>query len=194
MAEQTRRIVTGKDPMGTAIILSDGIATTMQTREGSSTTSTLLWVTDATPAALTGDTDPADRQIGIPPPDGGTVFRIVEFGPDQDAGHIDSPFDISDVWPSSYSSNTNEIMWGAKFAARMPWVVCVIRLSSYECGMDQPTYSPVQQIVERSGTLFSSRSRNSIRPSRRGRSKSGWKPSHTICRSVRRRLSKRKRR
>jgi len=30
----------------------------------------------------------------------------------------------------------------------------VVRLSSYECGMDQPTYSPVQQIVERSGTLF----------------------------------------
>jgi predicted nucleotide-binding protein (sugar kinase/HSP70/actin superfamily) len=29
-----------------------------------------------------------------------------------------------------------------------------VRLSSYECGMDQPTYSPVQQIVERSGTLF----------------------------------------
>jgi predicted nucleotide-binding protein (sugar kinase/HSP70/actin superfamily) len=27
-------------------------------------------------------------------------------------------------------------------------------MSSYECGMDQPTYTPVQQIVERSGTLF----------------------------------------
>jgi predicted nucleotide-binding protein (sugar kinase/HSP70/actin superfamily) len=29
-----------------------------------------------------------------------------------------------------------------------------VRLSSYECGMDQPTYSPVQQIVERTGTLY----------------------------------------
>lgn len=36
----------------------------------------------------------------------------------------------------------------------MPWVSCVVRLASYECGMDQPTYTPVQQIVERSGTLF----------------------------------------
>ena len=36
----------------------------------------------------------------------------------------------------------------------MPWISCVVRLSSYECGMDQPTYTPVQQIVERSGTLF----------------------------------------
>jgi predicted nucleotide-binding protein (sugar kinase/HSP70/actin superfamily) len=36
----------------------------------------------------------------------------------------------------------------------MPWVTCVVRLASYECGMDQPTYTPVQQIIERSGTLF----------------------------------------
>lgn len=76
------------------------------------------------------------------------------FREDIDAGHTKSPLDIADVWPSSYSANTNEILWAAKFAARMPWVACVVRLSSYECGMDQPTYSPVQQIVERSGTLF----------------------------------------
>jgi predicted nucleotide-binding protein (sugar kinase/HSP70/actin superfamily) len=76
------------------------------------------------------------------------------FQPDIAGGHIKSPFDIGDVWPSSYSANTNEILWAAKFAARMPWIACVIRLSSYECGMDQPTYSPVQQIIEHSGTLF----------------------------------------
>jgi len=76
------------------------------------------------------------------------------FAADLAAGHIRSVFDISDVWPSSYSANTNEILWGAKVAARVPWVAGVIRLASYECGMDQPTYSPVQQIVERSGTLF----------------------------------------
>ena len=76
------------------------------------------------------------------------------FGAEVKAGIIKSPFDIRDVWPSSYSSNTNEILWGAKVAARIPWVACVIRLASYECGMDQPTYTPVQQIVERSGTLF----------------------------------------
>ena len=76
------------------------------------------------------------------------------FRADIDAGHIKSALDIADVWPSSYSANTNEILWAAKFAARMPWIACVVRLSSYECGMDQPTYSPVQQIVEQSGTLF----------------------------------------
>ena len=76
------------------------------------------------------------------------------FAEDLRNGLIKSPFDIDDVWPSSYSANTNEILWGAKVAARVPWVTCVIRLTSYECGMDQPTFTPVQQIVEHSGTLF----------------------------------------
>lgn len=85
MAEQIRRVVTGKDSKGKAIILTDGVAPNVQTREGSSTTSTLLWVTDSTPAELTGNADAANRQIGIPPPDRGTIFRIVEFGPDKEA-------------------------------------------------------------------------------------------------------------
>jgi predicted nucleotide-binding protein (sugar kinase/HSP70/actin superfamily) len=76
------------------------------------------------------------------------------FAPDIATGQIRDPFDIADVWPSSYSANTNEILWAAKFAARMPWIAGVVRLSSYECGMDQPTYTPVQRIVESSGTLF----------------------------------------
>jgi len=76
------------------------------------------------------------------------------FGEDIRDGYIRSPFDIRDVWPSSYSANTNELLWGAKVAARVPWIVCAIRLTSYECGMDQPTFTPVQQIVERSSTLF----------------------------------------
>ncbi|EDP75466.1 acyl-CoA dehydratase activase-related protein [Hydrogenivirga sp. 128-5-R1-1] len=76
------------------------------------------------------------------------------FGADVEAGIIKSPFDISDVWTSSYSSNTNEIIWGAKFASRFPWITAVVRLSSYECGMDQPTYTPTQKIVEFSGTLY----------------------------------------
>ncbi len=76
------------------------------------------------------------------------------FEADLRAGRIKNPFDIADVWVSSYSSNTNEILWGAKVAARCPWITCVLRLSSYECGMDQPTYTPTQKIVEATGTLF----------------------------------------
>src|SRR5258708_10424902 len=76
------------------------------------------------------------------------------FGEEVRAGKIRSALDISDVWTSSNSSNTNEILWGAKFATRFPWITCVLRLSSYECGMDQPTYTPTQRIIEATGTLF----------------------------------------
>jgi predicted nucleotide-binding protein (sugar kinase/HSP70/actin superfamily) len=76
------------------------------------------------------------------------------FGAEIHLGRIRSPFDISDVWSSSYSSNTNEILWGAKVGTRCPWTTCVIHLSSYECGMDQPTYTPTQKIVEATGTLY----------------------------------------
>ncbi|MEE8300938.1 MAG: acyl-CoA dehydratase activase-related protein, partial [Candidatus Tectomicrobia bacterium] len=70
------------------------------------------------------------------------------FADELQAGQINSPFDISDVWAASYSSNTNEILWGAKVGTRCPWTTCIIHFSSYECGMDQPTYTPVQKIVE----------------------------------------------
>ena len=76
------------------------------------------------------------------------------FEEDMRMKRIKSPFDIHDVWTSSYSSNTNEIMWGAKVATRCPWITCVLRFSSYECGMDQPTYTPTQKIVEATKTLF----------------------------------------
>lgn len=76
------------------------------------------------------------------------------FGEEISAGQIRSPFDIADVWHSSYSSNTNEILWGAKVGTRCPWITCVLHFSSYECGMDQPTYTPTQKIVEATGTLY----------------------------------------
>ena len=42
------------------------------------------------------------------------------FGEEVRRGEIASALDIGDVWPSSYSGNTNEILWAAKFAAQMP--------------------------------------------------------------------------
>ena len=64
------------------------------------------------------------------------------FRADVDAGHIKSPLDIADVWPSSYSANTNEILWAAKFAARMPWIACVVRRSSSGVGWRLPKLCP----------------------------------------------------
>ena len=57
MGQSFRRVVTGHDENGTAIIAMDGIAQNVRVREAN----------------------------GITPPDGGSVFRIVEFTPDNDA-------------------------------------------------------------------------------------------------------------
>ena len=85
MTEKIRRVVTGHDGNGTAIIATDGIAKNVRVREANGIASTLMWVEDDTPADNSGDADKADRTIGVAPPDGGSVFRIVEFTPDSDA-------------------------------------------------------------------------------------------------------------
>jgi len=82
MAEKIRRVVTGHDANGTAIIARDGIAENIRVREANGLTSTLLWAEDTTPSDNSGDDDKADREIGVAPPEGGSVFRIVEFTPD----------------------------------------------------------------------------------------------------------------
>lgn len=85
MGSKIRRVVTGHDEDGTAIIARDSIAENVRVRAANGLTSTLLWTEDATPADNAGDVDKADREIGVAPPDGGSVFRIVEFVPDDDS-------------------------------------------------------------------------------------------------------------
>jgi predicted nucleotide-binding protein (sugar kinase/HSP70/actin superfamily) len=115
------------------------------------------------------------------------------FGPDVAAGHIRSPLDIRDVWPSSYSSNTNEILWGAKFAARLPWISCVVRLSSYECGWISPPTRPFSRSWS-APARSSSRSRTSTPRSPPARSRSGWRRSRITSPPARRPSSRRRRR
>ena len=82
MERKIRRVVTGHDENGTAIIARDGMAENIRIRAANGLTSTLLWAEDATPSGNSGNVDKADREIGVAPPDGGSVFRIVEFTPD----------------------------------------------------------------------------------------------------------------
>ena len=53
-----------------------------QTRPHALTVSRVCWVTDQTPADLSGTKDRAAVEIGIMPPPGGSVFRIVDFPPE----------------------------------------------------------------------------------------------------------------
>jgi mannose-6-phosphate isomerase-like protein (cupin superfamily) len=84
MNSPIRRVVTGKDGTGKAIVVTDGAASRVQARKEMGVTTTLLWVTDSTPASLREQGDAGDCEIGIVPPPSGTIFRIVEFGPQGD--------------------------------------------------------------------------------------------------------------
>jgi activator of 2-hydroxyglutaryl-CoA dehydratase/predicted nucleotide-binding protein (sugar kinase/HSP70/actin superfamily) len=75
------------------------------------------------------------------------------FGDEVRAGVIAHPLDISDVWKTAFSANSNQKLWAAKFTARHPSLVAV-EFSSFKCGHDAPIYSAIEQIVERSGTPF----------------------------------------
>jgi predicted nucleotide-binding protein (sugar kinase/HSP70/actin superfamily) len=73
------------------------------------------------------------------------------FGEDLKNGYIENIFDISDVWPENYSTNSAQKVWAAKFAARHP-NVAVVDLSSFKCGHDAPTYAIVDKILGASRT------------------------------------------
>lgn len=83
MSTPIRRIITGHDENGTAIVTMDTPAPNARVRSASGLTSTLIWVEDDTPADNAGDTDKGDRESGVSPPDNGSVFRVVEFPPEQ---------------------------------------------------------------------------------------------------------------
>jgi mannose-6-phosphate isomerase-like protein (cupin superfamily) len=80
-----RRIVTGHDNNGQAMITEDRIAPSVHTnpkRVGYHLTQ--LWMTDQSPAFVGNEPDPTGRPLKLEPPQGGTVVRIIEFGPEGD--------------------------------------------------------------------------------------------------------------
>jgi hypothetical protein len=77
-----RRFVTGHDAAGRSrFILNDTQPVTHVVGSGA-TRVTELWETRSTPADNTGTADAADRPFRLPPPAGGSIFRIVEYPPD----------------------------------------------------------------------------------------------------------------
>lgn len=80
-----RRIVTGHDRQGRSIVTEDRAAPSVHTnpkRVGYLLTQ--LWMTDQSPAFVGNDADPTSRPLKLEPPPGGTVVRIIEFGPEGD--------------------------------------------------------------------------------------------------------------
>ena len=80
MPRAVRRIVTGHRADGRSIVLTDGVAANVKSRKAGNA-STLLWVTEESPADVSGSADGAARDIAVPPPRRGSIFRIAEFPP-----------------------------------------------------------------------------------------------------------------
>lgn len=74
-----RRVVTGHDAQGKAKVLIDETVTNAaETRRGA--IATVIWSSEGFPVDNDGSDDPSDKKIGTTIP-GGTVFRVVSFGP-----------------------------------------------------------------------------------------------------------------
>lgn len=80
-----RRLVTGHDEAGRSTIAEDGFSPHFMTLAGTDNFGvTDLWKTHSTPADIDSPDDPCGQPITLAPPRNGTVFRVVEFPPDQD--------------------------------------------------------------------------------------------------------------
>ncbi len=75
------------------------------------------------------------------------------FGDEVRAGVVQHPMDIADTWKNSYSENTSQKVWAAKYTARHPNLVA-LELSSFKCGHDAPIYTVVEETVTKSGTPY----------------------------------------
>ncbi len=81
MVQAVRRVVTGHDENGTAVVILDGDAPNVRVRQHG-TGSTQLWRTFSTPADNAGSKDVVTGDIPLKPPVDGSVFRVVEFAPE----------------------------------------------------------------------------------------------------------------
>ena len=84
MSLTVRRVVTGKDNSGKAIVAIDGVATRVHQRTQLGVTNCLLWATNSIPVQLSQAGDAADQEIGIVPERNGTIFRMIQFEPQKD--------------------------------------------------------------------------------------------------------------
>ena len=83
MSQKFRRVVTGHDENGVATVISDEEASCILSRPNRpGVTLTNLWMNDKTPAAMELHDDPVTGPLILHPPQNGSVFRIVQFDPE----------------------------------------------------------------------------------------------------------------
>ena len=91
VAADIRRVVTGLDGNDHAVVLFDSRVPLKPGPSGIAGAN--FWITDSYPPGLSKE-DPADRPIGVSPPDNGTKFRVVEFSPLDPAAEAKLPSEM----------------------------------------------------------------------------------------------------
>ena len=79
-APKMRRVVTGHDADGKAVVWLDGNASNHKFPDGH-VSSTMMWSTEALPSDFLGSVDDGSRVLGTNPPPGGSRFTMMEFQP-----------------------------------------------------------------------------------------------------------------
>ena len=82
MVKPIRRVVTGHDESGKAVVIMDGDAANVVTSVHRPGGRTNLWRTTGAPAGFAGNRDEADAEFTLAPLPNGTNFRISEFPPE----------------------------------------------------------------------------------------------------------------
>lgn len=83
MAKTFRRVITGHDENGVAVVVSDEPATQILQRPSRpGVTLTNFWISDGTPAEYDGAEETCTGDFILHPPRNGSVFRCVEFEPE----------------------------------------------------------------------------------------------------------------
>lgn len=94
MSRKIRRVVTGHDENGVARVILDETAGCILNRPNRpGVTLTNLWQNDKTPADMERHDDPVDGPLILHPPKNGSVFRIVQFDPEdpEQLAKLDGP-------------------------------------------------------------------------------------------------------
>ena len=87
MPRDIRRVITGHDASGNAVVMIDETMTAdmghVLTPEGQPNVRLSdVWLSDRIPASNAGNTDTVGDKVTLEPPAGGAVFRMLEIPPD----------------------------------------------------------------------------------------------------------------
>ncbi len=84
MPKQIRRVVTGHNAGGKSVFIIDAATPHVFQRTTGSAIVHELWETSRTPADNHGAADAIARGHRLPPPQNGSVFRVIEYPPDSE--------------------------------------------------------------------------------------------------------------